>query len=314
MVNKMPYRLLITGALGFVGRQFINFLLNKHQNIKILGVDLSRDVASDFHCQYTSVDLGDVDQIEEVLKVFSPTHIIHLAGLVGPGTLEEHIRANLITTDNFYRAVLTLNPLPKIIQAGSAAAYGWIRPEELPVVESQNFRPVGPYGVSKAAQDLLAASYFRAEGLPVIRARIFNLLGPGQSIKMVPMTFVHQFKKIKDGKAEKLKTGDVSPTRDFIDIRDVASALFSLVLGGRPGEAYNIAGENEVSIKSIIHMLVELTGMNPAIEVDAGRVRGSDVMRIYAECTKIKKHTNWSPVISLEASLGEMWQQVGGDG
>ncbi|BBO77650.1 dTDP-glucose 4,6-dehydratase [Desulfosarcina widdelii] len=309
----MPYRVLVTGALGFVGRHLIDYLRYQRLDMQILGVDLERTVPEGVTWSYKSVDLADQDTVFDILQEFSPTHLFHLAGLVGPGTLAAHITANLFITDTVYNAVARLKTRPKVIQAGSAAAYGWIRPEELPVVETQTLRPIGPYGMSKAAQDMLAESYCRGEGMQIIRARIFNLSGPGQSRAMVPMTFVHQFREIKNGSAAKIRTGNLLPTRDFIDIRDVASAFFHLALKGQPGEAYNIAGEREIAIKNVIQMLIDHTGLEPEIEVDADRARASDIMRIYADCSKIKKHTDWHPGISLRQSLYDMWEQLNAD-
>ncbi len=306
----MEYRILITGVLGFVGRHIVDNLLNQNLAIEILGIDKIENVYPNIDCPYLSSDLTDTNKINCILKDFSPTHVIHLAGLVGRGTLEEHINANLINTDYFYKAVSELQPKPKVIQAGSAAAYGWINPGELPVFETQPFRPVGPYGLSKAAQDMLAESYFKEKGLPIVRARIFNLSGPGQNENLVPMTFVHQFKNIKNSAATRIRTGNLSPTRDFIDIRDVASALFMLALSGRPGEAYNIAGEEEISIRKIMDMLIDITGIDPPIDVENSRLRTSDITRIYADCSKIKKHTDWAPERDLKQSLYEMWRQV----
>jgi len=304
---------MITGALGFVGWHTIECLSNQNYDVQILGVDKKRNATNNIKFKYLSADLADHEKINIAINEFSPTHVIHLAGLVGPGTLEEHINANLINTEILYDAISKLKPIPKVIQAGSASVYGWISTEELPVDETQALRPIGPYGLSKAAQDMLAESYFREKGLPVVRARIFNLLGPGQNKNMVPMTFVHQFKDVKNGKATAIKTGNLGPTRDFIDIRDVSSAIFRLVLEGKPGEAYNVAGEKEISIRNIINMLIDITGLDPSLQIQSCRVRASDITRIYADCSKIKKHTNWVPAINLKQSLIEMWKQVTND-
>ena len=306
----MTNRVLVTGILGFIGRHVSQYLTGRNSNVEIMGIDLSPNAPKDAPYRYSCADLSDSSKIQAVLRDFSPTHVIHLAGLVGPHTLSAHIKANLLNTDIFYDLLAKNYPETKIIQAGSAAAYGWTDTGELPISETQCLRPLGPYGISKAAQDLLAESYYRGKGLPIVRARIFNLIGPGQSEKMVPMTFVHQFNAIKNGSATTMMTGNLSPTRDFVDIRDVAAAFESLLFYGRPGEAYNIAGEKEIAIRYIIDTLIDLTGVSSKIEVDDNRVKESDIMRSYADCSKIRKHTNWVPKIKFEQSLADMWQAV----
>jgi GDP-4-dehydro-6-deoxy-D-mannose reductase len=306
----MSYRILITGALGFIGRYVINYLAKQNLNCQILCTDLINNAPTDLNFQYSSANLANPHEIDCLVLEFAPTHVVHLAGLVGPGNLEEHLNANVIYTDYLYKAVSNLNPKPIVIQAGSSAAYGWVSPGELPVDEDQPFRPIGPYGFAKATQDLLAESYFRIKDLPIVRARIFNLLGPGQNKNLVPMTFVHQFKEIKDGVSTNIKTGNLAPTRDFVDVRDVAAALFALMVSGEPGEAYNLAGEKEISIEKIINILKHITCLDVRVEIEAKRERALDIMRIYADCSKMKKLTTWTPVIKFKQSITDMWKEV----
>ncbi len=302
----MAYRLLISGASGFVGKFIIRHIKKYLPNIKILGIDKI------INNKYDTVkaDLSNADEIICILKDFSPTHIIHLAGLVQNDSLKNQFESNFFNTDKLYQSILSLQIFPITIQAGSASIYGFIKNEELPINENQPLRPVGAYGLSKASQDMLSEFYYRKNMLPIIRARIFNLAGPEQNKYLVPMTFIDQFHKFKNGQIKTIKTGNLEPTRDFIDVRDVACAFEKLLFKGIPGEAYNIAGETEISIKSIINYLSDITGIVPNIEIVQERVNKFDIKKIYADCSKIKKQTNWKPKIKFKQSLIDMWEYV----
>ena len=124
------------------------------------------------------------------------------------------------------------------------------------------------------------------------------------------MTFVHQFKEIRDGISTNIKAGNLSTTRDFVDVRDVAAALFALMISGKPGEAYNIASEKEISIEKLINILKQVTRLDVPVRIEYKRERLLDIMRIYADCSKMKKLTDWAPVINLKQSITEMWKEV----
>ena len=304
-------RLLVTGGTGFLGRWTIQHWRQRHPEVEVW-------CASDRPCPddlpagcCRRLDLRDPTAVGELLTACRPTGVIHLAGLIGGG-LGDLLSVNVAGTECLYRALVQTQPEAPIVQAGSAAIYGMVRPDELPVTERQPLRPLNAYALSKAAQDLLAEAMWRTHGLKVIRARIFNMLGPGQPDALVPMTFVRQLRACSGRAGQRLEVGNVSARRDFVDVRDVAAAFDALLEKGVAGEAYNVASGQDVSIRDVIDELLRISGRPVAVEPSADRMRASDVPCVRADVSKMHLQTGWERRLTLDQSLRDMWRQVEG--
>ena len=197
-------------------------------------------------------------------------------------------------------------PEAKVVQASSAAVYGVVRPEDVPIQESLPLWPVSPYAVSKAAQEHVAVAMGRTHGLRIIRARMFNMLGPRQPAGLVPMTFITQLADVRAGKASRLEVGNTETRRDFVDVRDVVRAFDLLLERGRAGQAYNVGSGTDVSIRQILDELLRISNVQVPIKVTSGRLRRADVSCIRADVSKIASETGWQPRIGLPESLREM--------
>jgi GDP-4-dehydro-6-deoxy-D-mannose reductase len=161
--------------------------------------------------------------------------------------------------------------------------------------------------VSKLAQDYLAQAWHRREGLRVCVGRAFNLLGPGQPRGLVPMTFLKQILSVRGGKAVSIRVGNLTPTRDFVDIRDVATALTMLLEKGAAGRIYNIGSGCDISIQKMLDILVCFHGSPIEIEQEMGKERAVDVSEVRADASRIKTELGWQPKYSLEESLKWLW-------
>jgi len=300
--------LLVTGVPGFVGWAVWRHWQDACPETEVFTAShlpCPADLPTERHFQ---VDLRDRPPVGEMVGACKPNQVIHLAGLVTGADLADMLAVNVVGTANLYDALCESGRLAdlRVVQAGSAAAYGMIRPDELPITESQPFRPLSDYGLSKAAQDQFAAAMAQRQGLPVIRARVFNLFGPGQGDNLVPMTFIRQLKDAGAAGETTLKVGDVDTRRDFVDVRDVAGALAALMERGQPGEAYNVASGKDVSIREVIEQIIQLSGVEAALEVDTSRLRKTDVPCVRADISAIEAATSWRPAIDLAASLKDM--------
>lgn len=302
-------RLLVTGATGFIGKWVLHHWSTAHPEVEVWATAKNSNPGDVNASEYWSVDLLDDRGVRALARACRPSHVIHLAGTTEAASLATHLSINVVGTENLYAALLAIEDrdLPRIVQASSAAAYGQILPSELPILESQPPRPVTPYGLSKLAQDYLAAAMARTRRLPVIQGRVFNLVGPGQSDSRIPMTLVSQLRAVRNGKIGRLRVGRVGSRRDFVDVRDVVMAFDTLLEAGVPGEAYNIASGRDFAIKEIIDMLFSISGLNVPLEVDATRIRAEDVPCVRGDIGKIVAATSWRPRISLEDSLRAIW-------
>lgn len=303
-------RLLVTGATGFVGKWVLRYWHRVHPEVELWATSEQPAPPPVPVAAYRQVDLREPQAARGLVSACRPSQVIHLGGLTGRATLADHLSVNVLGTENLYAALADCDPPAdlKIVQAGSAAAYGLIRPEELPVTEEQLPRPVTAYGIAKAAQDLLAVAMGYTRGLRIIRACIFNILGPGQPESLVPMAFIKQLLTVRSGAADRLKVGNTAPRRDFVDVRDIAAAFDALLAHGRPGEAYNVASGRDVSIRELIDRLLAISGLSVPVETDPDRTRSVDVPCIRASVDKIRAEAGWQVSIEPERSLSDMWK------
>lgn len=305
-------RLLVTGATGFAGAWVLRHWRGRHPDAEIWAMSDRPDPPSVPVEQYRRIDLRDAQAVLDFVSACRPTEVVHLAGLIGGASLTDHLSVNVVGTDNLYAALSDADAPAglRVVQVGSAAIYGKVREEDLPISESQPLRPVGPYALSKAAQDHLAATAHLQYGLKVLRARVFNMLGPGQSDKLVPMTFLRQLSDCRSGRTDHVSVGNTAPRRDFVDVRDVAAALDVLLREGEPGEAYNVASGQDVSVQEILDILPGVTGIQAPVRQAAQRTRGIEVPCVRADVSKIAAATGWQAKIQLRQSLDEMWRSL----
>ncbi|PKL50524.1 MAG: hypothetical protein CVV39_01310 [Planctomycetes bacterium HGW-Planctomycetes-1] len=308
----MPKRILITGATGFVGSWTVRHFKAVRSGVELWATSNEPASARLEVDEFVQADLFDNQAVQSLVEKCRPDEVVHLAGLTGNIPLAELIRVNVIGTENLYNTLITNCDLDKlrIVQVSSAATYGMIRSEELPITEQQQPRPVSSYALSKLMQDYLALSLWRRKGLGVIIARVFNILGPGQPDSLVPMTFIRQLINTKDTDTESFKVGNISSRRDFVDVRDVASAFNILMSRGRPGEIYNVASGEDISIEEVIEKLTQISKIQVTIHKAAERMRAADVASVRADISRIKIETGWEPKISLDDSLKAMWDNT----
>lgn len=305
-------RVLVTGATGFLGTWTLRHWKVTHPDSELWATSnlpLSRRSPAD---RFLRVDLCSREATEELVSACRPTHVVHLAGLTHNARLAEQLRVNVLGTENLYNALAHIDEggRVRIVQASSAAAYGSVHPEELPITEKQLPRPVSSYALSKLAQDYLAGAMWRTRGLQVTCARIFNILGPGQSDHLVPMTFIRQLINARAHLSDRLEVGNTMSRRDFVDVQDIMSAFDALIDHGQPGEVYNVASGRDISIQEIIEKLVVISKQHIKVEIVAERARPTDVPCVRADISKITTETGWRPKIPLPKSLEAMWNDA----
>jgi len=146
----MRKRLLITGATGFLGTELLRCFHDNSAEWDIWATSDRPQPPKIQTGQYHQLDLLDFDRVCDLVSASKPSHVIHVAGLVGRATLEKHLLVNVVGTENLYKALMQLDTYReiRIVQAGSAAAYGWIKNDDLPITEQQPFRPLTRYLLS----------------------------------------------------------------------------------------------------------------------------------------------------------------------
>jgi GDP-4-dehydro-6-deoxy-D-mannose reductase len=203
---------------------------------------------------------------------------------------------------------------PRILIVGSAAQYGVTAGGHEVVDEERPLLGRTPYAVSKTLPEKWALVYAREKSLSVVCVRPFNLMGPGQPEGFVPVTFLRQVADVLDGRAAEVLVGNIETQRDFIDVRDLAAALWALMAADDrvAGQVFNIASGQPVRIRDMLDACVELGGQPVIIREDPARVRPNDVPVIVGDATKLRSLTGWQPQVPWRQSLADTWCAIRG--
>ena len=209
---------------------------------------------------------------------------------------------------NLFEGMRQLGSSARFLVIGSSEEYGLVEPHELPIRETTPLRPLSPYAVSKVAQDLMGWQYFKSYGMHIVRARAFNHTGPRRGETFATSNFAKQIAEMEAGLREPVvQVGDLKPTRDFSDVRDIVRGYWLLLERGAPGEVYNLCSGLEWSIERVLNFLIGKSRL-PQIEIrqDPARLRPSDVPVLRGSRQKIESALGWRTTIPLEQTLTDL--------
>ncbi len=302
-------RALITGIYGFCGRHLAAHLATV--GYEVHGLDLAAGAASPATTAAAVYqgDLCDPAFVEESLAASAPDCIFHLAAVTMPQAPWQQLeRANCQGTIQLLEAVRRLGLNPMILVAGSSAAYGRPKADELPISERQELRPASPYAVSKVAQEMLAYSYFARYGMKVVRTRAFNLTGPGESAGFVTSAFARQIAEIEAGRCEPVVcVGNLKTTRDFTDVRDAMEAYRLVAEKGKPGQVYNVCSGVGTPVQDLLAWLLDLSRVPViSVQVDPARFQPGDVPTQIGNARRLRRATGWQPAVPLRKTLKDV--------
>ncbi len=300
-------RVYVTGIGGFVGCHLAaELLVSGHE---VAGCHLG-PVRGLPRIEVDQIDLLEPGPMRGRLEAFAPEVVIHLAGFSHVGSSWSApalcFRINVLGTEALLDALDTLDPAIRVVFASSSEVYGEVPVEEQPIPDGREPAPGNPYALTKAAAERLV----RARGGIIVRS--FNLLGPGQSERFAIPGFARQLAQIAEGQlAPVLHVGDLSPRRDFVDVRDGAVAYRLLAEEGEAGRFYNLASGSAQSIGDVVTRLVELSGLDVTIEQDPSRLRQNDTPLLLGDASGLHG-LGWRPRYDLDDTLQELWHAATG--
>jgi GDP-4-dehydro-6-deoxy-D-mannose reductase len=301
-------KILITGASGFFGRHLCKYISGLDSSVELIGADIVENGIENCRSFY-SVDLTSDGDVSRLISQTKPECIVHLAGLFSANNDFEIYRSNILSATAVLEAVRKSKPDATVLIIGSAAEYGLIEPDRLPIDETSPCKPVTPYGVSKQLATEIAMYYHRVHGLCTMVARPFQLIGKGVTTRLAPGAFAEQLKKCISERCKVIKVGNLESSRDFLDVRDAAEAVWLLSQKPAPGQVFNLCSGKPVKIRDLLNLMVEISGAQVNIESDAGRLRGKfDVPHIYGSYQKALQHCGWCPRTPLLDSIRNMLQ------
>jgi GDP-4-dehydro-6-deoxy-D-mannose reductase len=275
---------LILGSLGFTGHN-LRDCLNKRQDVEVVGVDrLSDRRGVDHVC-----DLRDHRAVDELLRTLRPDQIYNVAGSI-TNNYEECYASNVIITKNLLDVMVSMKLTGRLLLVGSAAEYGLVNVDDLPVRETQLLNPVSMYGLTKVYQSVLMRTYRNLYDLDVVMVRPFNLIGKGISENLFPGRLQRSIEDLKAGKIKRIKTGSLNARRDYIYIDD-ALVYYQLVMDrGIAGETYNIGSGRSVLLRDLLQDILNEQGLDMSVvdEMPIQEKNKLDVPDIYGDISKLE--------------------------
>ncbi len=260
-------------------------------------------------------DMKDGVAIDKVITDVRPDQIFHLAAAFSnPDMTEwEVIHNNILGQINLLEAVKKNQLKSRVLIVGSSVVYGDGNVGGV-TNEMSELKPKSLYAISKVGQDLTGYKYFSADGMDIVRARPFNHAGARRGPSFVESAFARQIIAIEKSnkKTGEIKVGNLSPTRDWLDVRDVVEAYIELMSSGVSGEAYNVCSGQSRSVQSLLDTLIKLSGVNVKVVVDESLVRKNDDPGMIASNEKLLKDTNWKQRYTFEdmcQSILDYWRK-----
>lgn len=324
---------LVTGALGFAGLHLVRELLAAGREVTGLGRQPDGGPApaacGGFRLAgpapggaglryegpagaftYREGDLADAGAVAAAVAAARPSCVYHLAAqssaalsFADPAAT---LAANVLGTLRVLEAVRALPEAgrPLVVAVGSAEEYGPRPAGAPPLAEGEPLEPVSPYAVSKAAATLLCRQYHRAYGIPVVVARPFAHTGPGQHPRFAFPSFARQIAAAERGRGPaEIATGDLSPVRDLLHVRDVVRAYRALAARGRPGEVYNVCSGTALTMADGLRILVSAAAVPVTVRRDPSRDRPADTPCLVGDSRKLRADTGWGPESDAAGAL-----------
>lgn len=301
--------ILVTGGAGFIGSNFINYVVDKHKDWNIINFDkltyagnLENLKPSEDKTNYYFFkgDITNSDLLQFVFSKYEIKHVINFAA-------ESHVDRSILGAEVFIRTNILgtyvlletakKNNVEKFIQISTDEVYGSLGANGK-FSETTPLSPNSPYSVSKASADMLVLSYNHTFGLPVVITRCSNNYGPLQfPEKLIPLMIINAVNN------KKLPVyGDGMNIRDWIYVLDHNKAIEKVFENGRIGEIYNIGADQEMPNIEIVKLILNKLGKSEDL-IEYVKDRPGHDRRYAIDSTKIQTELGWKPEYKFEEAI-----------
>jgi dTDP-glucose 4,6-dehydratase len=298
-------RLVVTGGAGFIGSNFVRFMLRRYDDVEVVNLDKLtyagnlenlRDLEDDPRYTFIKGDICDAVAVRAALKgadavvnFAAETHVDR--SISGP---QDFIRTDVLGTHTLLEAVRALE-IARYVQISTDEVYG--STETGSFTEESDLAPSSPYSASKAGADLLVLAYHRTFEAPVLITRSSNNYGPWQyPEKIIPLFITNAI----DDLALPVY-GDGRNVRDWLYVDDNCAGIDAVLRDGTVGEVYNIGGGNEEENLTLTRQILELLGKSPELIRFVTDRPGHD-RRYSVDCGKLRA-LGWQPSTPFAAGL-----------
>ncbi len=299
-------RAIVFGAHGFTARHLIPKLVES-EGAQVVAVDVAASPPQWLHVDaYISRDVGDPGFIRRLIADYKPNWIFNLAGLTH-GNPTDVFRTNLFGPLGILEAVRDFAPEARVLLVGSAAEYGRVSSELLPLTEDSPCQPIGDYGISKHAMTLAAMDIASRQGQNAVVARPFNLLGAGVPASLVVGAVLARARDAINRGENVVKVGNLDTQRDFVDVEDAVDAYLAMVKSNLRCEVFNICSGRPIAIRRVIEMALSHAPRPLKLVVDPGLVRPADTPVVYGSPEKARRAFGFVAKVTIEESLRRAW-------
>lgn len=330
--------ILVTGGAGFIGSNFIRYWLQQYPQDRVINLDALTyagnlnsllDIAEHPGYQFVHGDITDRSLLQQLFQQQGINRVVHFAAESHVDRSIDNPAAFVDTNVNGTFCLLEAarqswhdDSQCRFLHVSTDEVYGSLGANDPAFTEANPFQPNSPYSASKAGSDHLARAYFHTYGMPVITSHCSNNYGPYQfPEKLIPLMIIQGL-----AGAAMPVYGDGSNIRDWLHVQDHCKGLDRVISDGRPGEVYNIGGNNEFNNMQIVTMICDLLDeLSPADQSRQSLIRfvedrpGHD-QRYAINADKMRTDLNWQPEFVFSTGLRQTvewylqnrqwWQQI----
>ncbi len=300
---------LVTGGLGFIGTNFIKYLLSNKSDLFVINIDCITYAANPDNIpentanyKFYKIDIADKEKLSSVFRNHKIDYAVNFAA-------QSHVDRSIIDPSIFIKTNIegTLNLLElskeasvkRFLQVSTDEVYGSLGKTGKFTGKSP-LSPRSPYSASKASADMLALSFFHTFDMPILITRCSNNYGPYQfPEKLIPLTIINAM----TGKEIPLY-GDGKNVRDWIYVTDHVRGVLSVLEKGEAGNVYNIGGDSEMENIAIITIILEKLN-KPASLIKYVKDRPGHDRRYAMDLTEIKEKLGFNPTVDIDRGLNQ---------
>jgi len=304
-------RLVVTGALGFIGSNFVRLVLERHPDWSVTNLDLVTyagnpanlaDLAHHRGYRFVKGDIAEAADLaraleggaDAIVNFAAESHVDRSILAAGP-----FVRTNVLGTVQVLEAARALGGC-RVVHVSTDEVYGALAPDDAPFTEATPLNPTSPYAASKAAADHLALAFARTHAQDVVVTRCSNNYGPYQfPEKLIPLMITNAV----EGKRLPVY-GDGRQVRDWIHVEDHCAGVLAALERGRAGEVYNFGARAERANLDIVARIVVLAGVAPTL-IEHVTDRPAHDRRYAMDPLKAERELRWRPARTFEQGLAD---------
>ena len=300
--------ILVTGGAGFIGSHLVRHLLAKGEQVTALD-NLSTGLAENLPPEAKLVEMDILDEeLPKVVAAGAFDAIVHLAAQTMVDTSIKNplldTRENLLGTVQVLEAARAAN-VKRVIFASTAAAYGDVKEDDLPVREAQPTEPMSFYGLSKLSVEKYLEMYENLYGMEYVVLRFANVYGERQGDGGEGGVISIFAKAVAEGRDITIY-GDGEQTRDFVYAGDIAEGIWAALRTEEVNAAYNLSTQTETSLRELVSLLAEIRGRE--IVPKYGAEREGDIYKSMLSNSRARRGLDWQPATTLADGLRRTYE------